>query len=759
MKTVTEQCICGGVQGALSKRNGLDIITCSRCGTIRQNLKKMTLTKLSEFYDKYHSSCYDHSLEHDVSVSRKRLKAYKLQIRTELLDIGSGSGAFITQARKQKVNAVGVEICKGADKSGFVYEEPLEKVHFPTDHFDYITSHDCLEHSPVPIRMLEESFRILKQNGTMILDFPNFFSDKGKHHWKLTEHIWLFSEEQLKDILIGIGFKIKKVKNPIASKIVIYVTKPKQKRVKILVPPGTGDIYWSLIKIKSFCEKNDLGIPDVRISSQRKDRQRSIEYVRRCPFVNCDGYEFHGRGNRPVEFAEAYREDKRNIFKNVAGCDWFIAFNGAMRYGKSIDMLHTQYETDWMFPMWESLEERKYASKLKEKIGDYIVAYFVPHGMYKHWLADIPTEKIKELLVDLYERTGKKIVLVGAGWDKDTFVEQFEDEPGFLNLIGKTSLPECFSLMRYASGVIGFPSGITILATRFKTPTVMFWNDYFDKGFFHNSCPPQAYLNWYDYVNTKEENADRKAVNKLMGLMSYEVSDKLDVVRKYESISEPEEPEVREAVNISVPTNRPVTVACVLKSGGDFTKTYVEKLMRGAERCLKNVNYEFVCLTDRTDIKCCRTIPLENDWPGWWSKIELFRPGVFTGKIIYFDLDTVLIKNISELAGLPRKITMLKAFNPAKNRASGIMIWKAGDYDFIYKNFEKNPNFRGGDQDYIVDQLKRRGGALAVQRTTPVASYKHHCQEELPKDARIVCFHGKPRPNRVKDEWMKEYWK
>ena len=206
-------------------------------------------------------------------------------------------------------------------------------------------------------------------------------------------------------------------------------------------------------------------------------------------------------------------------------------------------------------------------------------------------------------------------------------------------------------------------------------------------------------------------------------------------------------------------SKRPVTIACVLKSGGDFTKTYVEKLQRGVKRCFPNINYEFVCLTDRTDIKCCRTIPLINDWPGWWSKIELFRPGVFEGKVIYFDLDTVLIKNISELVSVPRKMTMLKAFNPSRHRASGIMIWKAGDYDFIYKDFLENPCFEGGDQDFIVKKLRRKGGALAVQRTTSVVSYKHHCKEGLPANTQIVCFHGQPRPSKVKTDWMKEYWK
>ncbi len=43
------------------------------------------------------------------------------------------------------------------------------------------------------------------------------------------------------------------------------------------------------------------------------------------------------------------------------------------------------------------------------------------------------------------------------------------------NLVGKTNLPEALGLLREARTFVSFLSGLVILATRFKLPTVSFW--------------------------------------------------------------------------------------------------------------------------------------------------------------------------------------------------------------------------------------------------------------------------------------------
>lgn len=93
-----------------------------------------------------------------------------------------------------------------------------------------------------------------------------------------------------------------------------------------------------------------------------------------------------------------------------------------------------------------------------------------------------------------------------------------------------------------------------------------------------------------------------------------------------------------------------LTVACVLKSGGDFDAEYVERLRDGVSKHLGP--HRFVCLSD-VPVPCER-ISLKHDLPGWWSKMELFRPDTGLGDIFYLDLDTVIVGDLSPLLDMDR---------------------------------------------------------------------------------------------------------
>jgi hypothetical protein len=86
------------------------------------------------------------------------------------------------------------------------------------------------------------------------------------------------------------------------------------------------------------------------------------------------------------------------------------------------------------------------------------------------------------------------------------------------------------------------------------------------------------------------------------------------------------------------------TVICVLRSGGIYGAGDVEKLRNQVARHL-SLPHEFVCLSD-VEVSCKR-IALQHDWSGWWSKVELFRPGVIQGPTVYMDLDNVILGDSS----------------------------------------------------------------------------------------------------------------
>jgi hypothetical protein len=116
------------------------------------------------------------------------------------------------------------------------------------------------------------------------------------------------------------------------------------------------------------------------------------------------------------------------------------------------------------------------------------------------------------------------------------------------------------------------------------------------------------------------------------------------------------------------------------------------------------------------------------------------------------------IDNLFEVAlnSEPDDFWMIKAFAPRNDYASGIMAYN-GDWSCIHKEFdyEKAKSIAGGEQEHTKQVLKRKGVTPKVlQNVIPgIVSYKKHCRRGVPKDARVILFHGKPRPWEVRDLW------
>lgn len=212
-----------------------------------------------------------------------------------------------------------------------------------------------------------------------------------------------------------------------------------------------------------------------------------------------------------------------------------------------------------------------------------------------------------------------------------------------------------------------------------------------------------------------------------------------------------------------------LSVICVCRSGGLYDAGWVRKLERGVKTNLP-IKHRFRCLAD---IEApCEHIALQHDWPGWWSKIELFRPGVIEGPTLYLDLDTVIVGEIKlqELQKAQLDFAMLQSFWSPEMVGSGVM-WFSGDNvpHHIYDKFAKQPeayikhherNADGpyvGDQAFIWDAVNRE--VETVNEYLPgIKSYKIHCRRRLPADAAIVCFHGKPRLTDIEADWIEKHW-
>ena len=131
-----------------------------------------------------------------------------------------------------------------------------------------------------------------------------------------------------------------------------------------------------------------------------------------------------------------------------------------------------------------------------------------------------------------------------------------------------------------------------------------------------------------------------------------------------------------------------MNIVSVYKSGGDYDIRYVVALANELIKYVK-VPYKFYCLTDQPSEVAPYAIPvkLKQDWPGWWSKLELFdKEQIFncsTDMVLYFDLDVLLLRNMQSLVNVCYQLNfpiMLRSSDKIGKAndwpSSSIMAWK-----------------------------------------------------------------------------------
>jgi hypothetical protein len=176
---------------------------------------------------------------------------------------------------------------------------------------------------------------------------------------------------------------------------------------------------------------------------------------------------------------------------------------------------------------------------------------------------------------------------------------------------------------------------------------------------------------------------------------------------------------------------------------------YVRRLARGVSKHLSQ-NFAFHVIAEND---------IPNGIEGWWAKIAVFQPGRFTGRCLFFDLDTVITGNIDFLAEYDGEFAGISDFYHPQLCQSAIMAWdadKAGDIWTRWHSIGMPQHHIRGDQGWIEAM---RPSAERLQDLYPgkIVSFKAHCLDGVPEGASVVCFHGIPRPHHLAD--LMEHWK
>ena len=206
-----------------------------------------------------------------------------------------------------------------------------------------------------------------------------------------------------------------------------------------------------------------------------------------------------------------------------------------------------------------------------------------------------------------------------------------------------------------------------------------------------------------------------------------------------------------------------------LKAGYVYGANYVNALHNA---CLRNITvpFKFHCITD--DFMGCDSrinhIPLPGDLETWWGKIWMFKRNLFPdgSRMMFMDLDTLIIDNIDDVAEYDDQIASLRDFYYPKRVGPAIILWEAGDYAAsIWEEWVRcgKPRDKMGDLWWInnLDQGHFAKNIDRLQDRYPgIVSYKaDKCDKAPPPGARIVCFHGQPKPHNCGAPWVADAWR
>jgi SAM-dependent methyltransferase len=164
-------------------------------------------------FDKLYQGVRKHTLQKKLSLINSFNSSEK-----KLLDIGSGTGEFLSTCKKKGWNVFGVEPNKEArtiseDKNVTAVTDLLL---LKEERFDVITLWHVLEHVENLLEYIEILKTKLKPDGVILIAVPNYKSFDAKHYkeywaaFDVPRHLWHFSQESIKKLFSHVYMKVEK---------------------------------------------------------------------------------------------------------------------------------------------------------------------------------------------------------------------------------------------------------------------------------------------------------------------------------------------------------------------------------------------------------------------------------------------------------------------------------------------------------------------------------------------------------------------
>jgi len=215
------------------------------------------------------------------------------------------------------------------------------------------------------------------------------------------------------------------------------------------------------------------------------------------------------------------------------------------------------------------------------------------------------------------------------------------------------------------------------------------------------------------------------------------------------------------------------TIVLVLKNGKGFGFRDVELITYHINDKWKSENHpRIICFWDKAtehyDLGNFELMPLRNELPGTWSRMILYSPEMEQYRpFLYVDLDTAIIsslENIFELVKDQSMLITLEDFYQKGKLATGL-VWIPANSNKIKRIWRawKRTRAKGNRMDVFLWKVMIPD-TFWQDLTNTIHDFKPGKKKglltELPKNADLICFHGKPRiPKAEGIEWVNKYIK
>ncbi len=208
-------------------------------------------------------------------------------------------------------------------------------------------------------------------------------------------------------------------------------------------------------------------------------------------------------------------------------------------------------------------------------------------------------------------------------------------------------------------------------------------------------------------------------------------------------------------------------------------REYVHRMLESVRRWKPDgLMIRYIVITD--DLSCVPNfaIPViaENGVTGWWHILECFKDWIGRELIepgdrcMYWDIDQLAVGPLDDLMTFGGGFAMLRDIYYPKRLADGVMSWQAGQGRQIWEVWNSagrpvldnnTPEGIGGSQAWI-EGVMGLDNVIRLQDRFPkqLVSFKKDCRKRggLPPHARVLIFHGEPRPHATGEAWVDELW-